>query len=193
MSAARTAAAYPRAHEVDVALRDGSALHLRPVKAEDAPAVLAFLESLSPQSVGLRFFGAPDLRWASEWSTDVDYADRYGLVATTGAEETIVGHGAYVRTGDDRAEVAFMIADAWQGRGVATIMLLHLAAAADEHGISLFVAEVLPENQRMLEVFEESGFTVRRRVKDRVIEVELPTSLSAQARERFERREQIGR
>ena len=56
MSAARTAAAYPRAHEVDVALRDGSALHLRPVRADDGPAVLAFLESLSPQSVGLRFF-----------------------------------------------------------------------------------------------------------------------------------------
>jgi acetate---CoA ligase (ADP-forming) len=191
MSVARAGAAYPRAHAVDVALRDGSTLHLRPVRGEDGPAVLAFLESLSPQSVGLRFFGAPDLKWVSEWSTDVDYADRYGLVATTGVEQTIVGHSAYVRTGDDRAEVAFMIADAWHGRGIATIMLLHLAAAADEHGISVFVAEVLPQNQRMLEVFEESGFTVRRRVKDQVIEVELPTSLSAQARERFERREQI--
>ena len=68
-----------RADAVDVALRDGSALHLRPVRGEDGPAVLAFLQSLSPQSVGLRFFGAPDLRWASEWSTDVDYDRLAGI------------------------------------------------------------------------------------------------------------------
>jgi acetyl coenzyme A synthetase (ADP forming)-like protein len=190
MSTTRATAHYPSAHVVDVALRDGSALHLRPVKAGDEPAVHAFLESLSPQSVGLRFFGAPDLGWATKWSVDVDYADSYALVATTGAEQRIVGHGAYVRTGGDRAEVAFMVADDWQGRGVATIMLLHLAAAAEEHGISRFVAEVLPQNERMLDVFQESGFSSRRRLKDQAIEIELPTSLSAQARERFEQREQ---
>ncbi|HYM46319.1 MAG TPA: GNAT family N-acetyltransferase [Solirubrobacteraceae bacterium] len=182
--------AYPSAHVVDVALRDGSSVHIRPVRAEDGPAIRAFLESLSPETIDLRFFGAPNLEWVADWSVDVDYRDRYALVATTGPRETVVAHGAYIRVGEDRAEVAFMVADAWQGRGIATVMLAHLAAAAEEHGISTFVAEVLPHNRRMLEVFSESGFAQERHAKEDVVEVELPTSLSAQARERLERREQ---
>jgi predicted CoA-binding protein len=174
---------------VDVALRDGSALHIRAVREQDGAGIPTFLESLSPQSIGLRFFGAPDIEWAARWSIDVDYRDRYALIATTGPEQTIVGHGAYVRTGEDRAEVAFTISDAWQGRGITTIML-HLAAAADEHGISLFVAEVLPRNRRMLEVFRECGFSLKRRMTGGLIEIELPTSLSGEARERYEQREQ---
>jgi acetate---CoA ligase (ADP-forming) len=190
MSTTRTPPPYPSAHVVDVALRDGSTVHIRPVSERDGPAVRAFLESLSRQSVALRFFGAANLDWATDWSVEVDYSDRYALVATTGRDQAIVGHGAYVRVDESRAEVAFTISDSWQGRGIATIMLLHLAAAADEHGIDAFVAEVLPQNRRMLEVFGESGFSLRRRTRDRVIEFELPTSLSAQARERFEQREQ---
>ena len=62
-----------------------------------------------------------------------------------------MAHAAYVRTGPDRAEVAFMVADAWQGHGIATIMLGHLAAAAEEHGIAVFTAEVLPSNHRMIQ------------------------------------------
>jgi acetyl coenzyme A synthetase (ADP forming)-like protein len=182
--------AYPREHAVDVALRDGSTVHIRPVAADDGPAIHTFLESLSQRSLALRFFGAVSLDWATGWSTEVDYADRYALVATTGRGEEIIGHGAYVRVDESRAEVGFMIADAWQGRGIATIMLLHLAAAADEHGIGAFVAEVLPENRRMLDVFSESGFSLRRRLRERVVEIELPTSLSARARERFEERDQ---
>ncbi len=181
---------YPESHAVDVALRDGSTLHVCPVTGADRPAIEAFLHALSPQSIALRFFGQVNLDWAVEWATDVDYADRYALIATTGPDRTIVGHGAYIRIDETRAEVAFMISDAWQGRGIATILLLHLAAAADEHGISVFLATVLPGNRQMLEVFRESGFSLKRRTKDEVVEIELPTSLSARARERVEQREQ---
>jgi len=187
----RASANYPSAYEVDVALRDGSSLHIRPVTAEDRPAIDAFLGGLSPDSISFRFFGAINLDWVAEWATDVDYSDRYALIASTGPEQTIVGHGAYVRIDQTRAEVAFLISDAWQGRGIATIMLLHLAAAADEHGISAFLASVLPRNERMLEVFRESGFSLKRHTKDEVVEIELPTSLSARARESVEQREQI--
>ena len=190
MSSASERPPYPSAQVADVALRDGSTVHIRRVSERDGPAVRAFLESLSSQSVALRFFGAPSLDWATSWSIDVDYSDRYALVATSGREQAIVGHGAYVRLDESRAEVAFTISDAWQGRGIATIMLLHLAAVADAHGISAFVAEVLPHNRRMLDVFADSGFVLRRRMRDRVIELELPTSLSAHARERFEQRAQ---
>ena len=112
MSSAGATPAYPQSHVVDVALRDGSALHIRPVREQDGAGIPTFLESLSPQSIGLRFFGAPDIEWAARWSIDVDYSDRYALIATTGREQAIVGHGAYIRTGEDRAEVAFMISDA---------------------------------------------------------------------------------
>src|SRR5205823_7921001 len=96
----------------------------------------------------------------------------------------------YLQTGPDRAEVAFAIADDVQGRGLGTILLGQLAETAAESGISLFEARVLPENRRMIEVFRESGFPVQVRSESGDVAVELPTSLSAEAVERFERREQ---
>ncbi len=182
--------AYPEASETDVALRDGSTLHIRAVTAEDRPAIEVFLKGLSRESIGFRFFGAVNLDWVAGWSVDVDYADRHALVAVFGPRHRIVAHAAYVRTGRERAEVAFLVDDAWQGKGIATIMLAHLAAAAQEHGIAIFTAEVLPHNHRMIEVFRDSGFPVARRSGGEVIEIELPTSLSAPALERFQRREQ---
>jgi len=178
------------AGDVDVALRDGSTLHLRPVNAEDRSAIRAFLEGLSRESIGFRFFGAVNLDWATDWSVEIDPAQRYALVATAGTEHTIVAHGAYIHTGEERAEVAFMVSDAWQGYGIATIMLAHLAAVAEEHGIAVFTAEVLPHNRRMIDVFRDSGFPVEQHAKSDIIEIELPTSLSPQALERFDERQQ---
>jgi acetate---CoA ligase (ADP-forming) len=192
----RQTSAYPDASETDVALRDGSTLHIRPVIAGDRPAIEAFLKGLSQESIGFRFFGAANLDWVAGWSVDVDYLDRYALVAVSGPEHRIVAHAAYVRTSgehptaDGRAEVAFLVDDGWQGKGIATIMLAHLAAAAREHGIETFTAEVLPHNHRMIEVFRDSGFPVELRSGGEVLEITLPTSLSAPALERFERREQ---
>jgi acetyl coenzyme A synthetase (ADP forming)-like protein len=174
---------------IDVALRDGSTLRVRPVAPTDAPAVRVFFQALSLESIGLRFFGAPNVDWITKWAVDVDYADRYALVATSGPAQDVVGHGAYIRIDAERAEVAFVVADEWQGYGIATIMLGQLAAAAQEHGISVFTAEVLPRNHRMIDVFRHSGFPVELHIRGEVIEVEFPTSLSAQALERFEQRE----
>lgn len=182
--------AYPTASEVDVALRDGSSLHIRPVTADDRPAIDVFLRSLSPEAIGFRFFGAVDLDWAANWAVDVDYADRYALVATSGAAQEVVAHAAYVRTAPERAEVAFLVSERWQGHGIATIMLAHLAAVAERHGIVSFTAEVLPHNRRMIDVFRDSGFAVSARQAGDVVEIELPTSLSEDVLERLEQREQ---
>ncbi len=181
---------YPEACEVDVALRDGSTVHVRPVAVGDRPAIEDFLHALSPESIGFRFFGRINLDWVANWSMEVYHGDRYALVATTGPDQAIVAHAAYIRTGPDRAEVAFTVADAWQEHGIATIMLAHLAAAAEEHGITVFTAEVLPANHRMIHVFRDSGFAVALRSGDGVIEVELPTSRSQRTRESFEQRDQ---
>jgi acetyl coenzyme A synthetase (ADP forming)-like protein len=182
-------APYPREREADVVLRDGSTVHVRPVRRDEEDAIRAFLENVSPESIAFRFFGAPNLSWVVAWSVDVDYADRYALVAETGSPREIIAHAAYLRESEQRAEVAFLVADAWQGRGISTILLAHLAALAEAHGISTFTAQVLPANHRMIEVFRESGFPVEMRSTPDAIEVEFPVSLSPAARARFEERE----
>jgi acetyl coenzyme A synthetase (ADP forming)-like protein len=179
---------YPRGFETDVALRDGLTVHVRPVRAEDEPAIRTFLEAISPDSIGFRFFGTADLDWVTAWSIDVDYADRFALIAESGTPSRIIAHAAYIRINDGRAEVAFLVADAWQGRGISTIMLAHLAGAAAQHGIATFTADVLPANHRMIDVFRQSGFPVDMQSSPDAIEIELPTSLSPDALARFEER-----
>jgi acetyl coenzyme A synthetase (ADP forming)-like protein len=184
--------AYPAHREADVALRDGATVHVRPVRSGDDEAILGFLQELSPDSRWMRFFAArADLRRLARSAVDVDYRDRYGLVATTGTDRTVVGHAVYMRTGSHRAEVAFAVADRFQGRGLGTILLGQLAEAAAENGVALFEAQVLPENHRMIEVFRESGFPVEIRSQPGQITVEFPASLTSGAVERFERREQL--
>ena len=172
-----------RHHEADLALRDGSTVHVRPVRAEDAPAVRAFFERLSPRSIALRFFcGFPDLDRAVRWATEVDDLHRYGLVAT-GADGRVVAHAGWERDPDrpERAEVAFAIADAMQHNGLGTILLGQLIEAADQAGVAVLSAEVLPQNQHMLHVFRDSGIPVTTRTLPGVVLVELPTSRSPAA------------
>lgn len=188
---APTGSAYPHEREADVALRDGSTVHVRPVRADDGAAIRAFLGHVSAESIAFRFFGTPNLDWVIDWSLDVDYADRFALVAETGNPSAIVAHAAYVREGADRAEVAFLVADPWQGRGISTILLAHLADIATAHAIHTFTASVLPANHRMIEVFRESGFPVEMHSRPGEIGIEFPTSLTPGALERFEERERI--
>ncbi|HTX46495.1 MAG TPA: GNAT family N-acetyltransferase [Solirubrobacteraceae bacterium] len=181
--------AYPAEQSVDVALRDGSTIHVRPVRPDDRDGIEALLRSMSNESLYLRCFGSVNPRWLADWSVDVDYAGRYGVVATTGLEQEIVAHGAYVRFEETRAEVAFEVADRMQGHGIATLLLAHLAGIAARNGIFTFTAEVLPSNHKMLEVFRTSGFPTTMRAIRGVTEVEFPTELSAETLEAFERRE----
>ncbi|HEX6675945.1 MAG TPA: GNAT family N-acetyltransferase [Actinomycetes bacterium] len=184
---------YPRHREADVVLRDGSTVHVRPSRPEDAPAVRELLGGLSEESTWLRFFsGFPDLDASARWATEVDYRRRYGLVATIGRDGEVVGHAGWERESErpERAEVAFVVADRMQGRGLGTILLGQLAEVAGEAGVTVFVAEVLPENHRMVGVFRDSGFPLTTHTVPGLILVEFPTSLTPAARERFERREQ---
>jgi GNAT superfamily N-acetyltransferase len=141
MSAEKSTARYPREREADVVLRDGSTVRVRPVRADDEPAIRAFLKTVSRESIAFRFFGIPRTDWVVAWSLDVDYADRFALVAESGGPRKIVAHAAYLRENRGGAEVAFLVADAWQGRGISTILLAHLAGLAEEQGISTFTAQ----------------------------------------------------
>jgi acetyl coenzyme A synthetase (ADP forming)-like protein len=202
LSAGPPSEAALAAREVDVALRDGAPVHVRPVRPDDLPALRTFLGRLSPSSQRLRWFtGAADMDAAARWAADVDRRERDGLIALTGTVSgtasgedgagTIVGHAAWVRLGPDRAEVAFETADTMQGRGLATILLAHLAFGARAQGIGTFVAEVLPENHAMLGVFRDSGLPLHVRSEPGVLRVEMPTALTEEARERFAQRESI--
>jgi acetyl coenzyme A synthetase (ADP forming)-like protein len=186
------AATYPAEREADVALRDGSVVHVRPIRAADEPALLAFLRSLSDEDRRTRFFSLGiDLTRTAHEQADVDYIQSLGLLATTGSEEHIVGHALYAPCGEGRAEVAFAIARDYQGRGLATLLLGQLAEAAAAHGIHTFEAVVLPENRRMLTVFRESGFPMQAHFAGDTIEVSFPTSLAPEALARFEQREEL--
>ncbi|WP_298252830.1 bifunctional GNAT family N-acetyltransferase/acetate--CoA ligase family protein [uncultured Arthrobacter sp.] len=161
---------YPSYWEADVILRDGGTAHLRPISPADADAVQAFHIRQSQNSIYLRFFTYKAKLSARELKrfTEVDHRDRVAFVITRGAE--IVGIGRYDRLDDPlEAEVAFNVSDSYQGRGLGSILLEHLAAAARENGIRRFSAEVLPENRKMITVFAEAGYEVNRHFDDGVV------------------------
>jgi acetyl coenzyme A synthetase (ADP forming)-like protein len=183
---------YPAQLEAEVALRDGSLTHIRPVRPDDADALLAFLRALPDEDRRLRFFTlGNDLARTARDETNVDYVRSLGLVATAGPDQRIVGHGLYAPFDDGRAEVAFAIAHEYQGRGLATLLLGQLAEAAAANGIDTFDAIVLPENRRMLDVFRHSGFPIKIHYDMDSVDVSLPTSLRADGLARFEQREEV--
>jgi acetyl coenzyme A synthetase (ADP forming)-like protein len=182
---------YPAHREADIALRDGSTVHVRPVRPDDRDRLLTFLQRLSVPSKAFRFFSASaNLEYAATEFAKVDYHDRFGLVATAGHEGHVVAHAMYVRTRDEHAELAFAVSDEYQGRGVGTLLLAHLTEIAGDAGITVLEAETLPENHKMIEVFRESGIPYSMRSEPGSIRVELPAALSSDAIERFEKREQ---
>ena len=178
-------AGYPAEWEADVVLRDGSVGHVRPIVPADLERVRRFHSRQSDESIYLRFF-AP-LRELSERDlhrfTHVDYRDRVALVVTHRGE--IVGIGRYDRIDAHSAEVAFNISDHFQGRGIGSVLLEHLADIARDVGITAFEAEVLPQNQKMLRVFADAGYVVSRRVEDGIVQVHFdiePTEKSESVR-----------
>jgi RimJ/RimL family protein N-acetyltransferase len=175
---------------LDVVLRDGSTVRLRPVRGDDIGRLRTFLENLSEQARWFRFFsGAVSLDDAARAA--VEAGGGLSLVAVTGADEHIIGQGGYFPLDDGRAEVAFAVADRWQDHGIATILLAHLADAAADAGIGTFVAFVLPGNHRMITVFRTSGYPVEVRAVADEITVSLPTSLTPEGRRQFEERERM--
>ncbi|MFD8497235.1 GNAT family N-acetyltransferase [Amycolatopsis sp. NPDC059657] len=164
---------YPRHWEADVLLSDGGTVHLRPVIPDDADGLVALHGRLSERSRYFRYFGAyPRIPQRDlERFSVVDHHDRVAFVALLGDE--IIAVGRYERLDDGpSAEVAFVVDDAHQGRGLGSILLEHLAAAAAECGLSRFVAEVLAENSPMVRVFRDAGYQVSREIEEGVLHLE---------------------
>jgi acetyl coenzyme A synthetase (ADP forming)-like protein len=185
-------ATYPAHREATIVLRDGSTLTIRPVRAEDAADLGRFFSDLSLESRVFRFFAAvANADRSIQRMVNVDYMSSYGLVAVAGAKPQIVGHAMYVVIGRRTAEMALAVADAYQGRGLGTILLGQLAEAAAAAGIEMFEAVVRPENHRMLQMLRESGFPVQARSEPGEVHAELPTKISPEGLRQFDDRERL--
>ena len=174
---------YPAEWEADVVLKDGSVAHVRPIVPDDGDGLRRFHAGQSAESIYLRFF-AP-LKTLSDKDvarfTQVDYQSRVALVATVRGE--IIGVARYDRLDTTTAEVAFNISDAFQGKGVGSVLLEHLAAVAQERGVAKFVADVLPQNRKMIQVFNDAGYEVSHHFDNGVIAVafEIEPTVQSQA------------
>ncbi|MGW7259866.1 bifunctional acetate--CoA ligase family protein/GNAT family N-acetyltransferase [Streptomyces sp. NPDC054834] len=172
---------YPAHWEADVVLRDGGTARIRPITVDDADRLVSFYEQVSDESKYYRFF-APYPRLSAKdvhRFTHHDFVDRVGLAATVGGEfiatvryDRIGADGMPASAPSDEAEVAFLVQDAHQGRGVASALLEHVAAVARERGIRRFAAEVLPANTKMIKVFTDAGYTQKRSFEDGVVRLE---------------------
>ncbi|HYJ84821.1 MAG TPA: GNAT family N-acetyltransferase [Pyrinomonadaceae bacterium] len=176
----------------DVVLRDGSTVRIRVMRAADELGLLALLQSLSEESRWMRFYSsASGTALATEAHREANLDHTFGLLAFSGAEERVVGHAFYAVVDEHRAEVAFTIANDFQGRGLGTILLGQLAEVAVANGIQVFEAEVVAANHAMLNVFRASGFPIEVDATAGQLHVTFPTSFSAEAIARFEQRETI--
>ncbi|GAA3230649.1 GNAT family N-acetyltransferase [Actinocorallia longicatena] len=181
---------YPDHWEADVVLSDGGTAHLRPIRSGDAELLTTFYARVSAESIYYRFF-SPRPRLSDRevvHFTTVDYSDRVALIAVIG--DQMVGVVRYDRTKEPgEAEVAFLIEDAHQGRGVGSVLLEHIAAAARERGVQRFVAHVLPDNRKMSKVFRDAGYAVAQRFEDGVLQLHLDLAPTETSREVMAARE----
>ncbi|MET4921941.1 GNAT family N-acetyltransferase [Streptomyces sp. PSRA5] len=182
--------AYPAHWEADVVLRDGGTARVRPITTDDAERLVSFYEQVSDESKYYRFF-APYPRLSDKdvyRFTHHDYVDRVGLAVTVGGEfvatvryDRIDSRGMPASAPADEAEVAFLVQDAHQGRGIASALLEHIAAVARERGIRRFAAEVLPANNKMIKVFRDAGFTQKRNFEDGSVRLVLDLEPTAES------------
>jgi RimJ/RimL family protein N-acetyltransferase len=174
----------PARFRLPLVLRDGTAVVIRAVRADDRPRIVRAFHALEPESVYTRLFSYR--KELSEADLDrvaaVDFVDAVVLVvakpgaAADGDEVLIGGVSYYARTSPDGsrvAEIAFTIEEDYQGLGLAGKLLEIAAAIARCQGVARFEAEVLPVNAPMLAVFRRSGLPLTEAVQDDVVHVEM--------------------
>ncbi|MEO8585934.1 MAG: GNAT family N-acetyltransferase [Acidobacteriota bacterium] len=164
--------AYPAGDEEDVALKDGTAVHLRPIRDTDEAGLLSLYDRLSPESLYFRFFAVPDKDLGKiAYLTHVDYDRRYAIVAETAGDVVGIARWESLADRPGHVEVAFTVADAFQGRGLGSILFRRLAELARARGIAVFEAEVLKNNERMLRVFERTDLPTATRDQGSILTI----------------------
>nr|WP_232017123.1 GNAT family N-acetyltransferase [Gordonia insulae] len=178
----------------DVLASDGGVVHLRPIVPDDADRVVRFHGGLSERTRYMRYFGPTPTLPPREVArmTTVDYQKRVAIVAVLGGDIIAIGlyEGLEFDGKPESAEVAFVVADDHQGRGLGPILLEHLAGAAAENGFTRFEAEVLSENPNMVAVFRDAGYQLSRSFDGSTVHVEFlidPTEAMLSVRNARER------
>jgi L-amino acid N-acyltransferase YncA len=163
-----------------IALRDGTVVQVRPIVPDDAPRLVALYDRLSLDTRYHRFFAAmrrlpPD--WARFLAT-VDYRTRLALVVEApGDPDAVIAVARYEPTGaPDTAEVAFVVQDGWQDRGLGTLLFQALLGAATANGICRFRAWVLADNRRMLDLIARYGKIEGRTIESGVVDITFTAS-----------------
>ena len=176
-----------------VLLKDGQGVLLRRAEPEDLERVEGFLNGLSKRTLALRFMAGVS-KVPRKFVEDLCHWEphlRACLLAVEGDEERILGLGNYAGDGGSVAEVAFIVADEDQGRGIATIILEKLGGLAAGAGYVGFEAEMLFENKKMIHVFKDSGFETRQAMEGGTIHVRFPLNAPEALRERTGVRERV--
>ncbi len=160
--------------EADVILRDGRTAHIRPITDQDEQLLVEFYSRVSDESKYYRFFSPMPVLSERDVRrfTHVDHHDRVALVMLL--QGRMIAVGRYDVVDPREAEVAFLVEDQHQGRGIAQLLLEHLAQAGRENGVERFTAEVLPDNHRMIQTFRDAGYHVASGYADGVITLEFP-------------------
>ncbi len=184
------------AYHEHVLLKDGQGIFLKPATEKDISIVDSFMKRISRESLRMRFMAS--ISEVSETTIknlcNGDFKQDGCILAITGEGEAkkVIGLGNYVATGNGHsAEVAFLIEDAYQGRGISTILIERLAGLAAANGFIDFEAEVLPDNQPMMNVFKSSGFEKHRVWSSDTVHFELPVKGGGQTWEISQLRERI--
>ena len=183
---------------IEVILRSGQSLRVRPIRPDDKKRLEDFFYRLSPHTRYLRFQYVKESITEEElkYFTEVTPPQRYAYVATVGegGSERILAVGRWDMLPDGKtAEVAFTVEDNIQMRGVGTILIEEISRAAAKFNITALEAEVLQENTRMLEVFEESGFRLKKRFSSGVYSITIDLKDQEEYEKRQAQRDHIAR
>ncbi len=154
-------------------LDDGTQVSFRSILPTDEPHMRDLLYNLSQETIYYRFMSRQQ-RFTHRQILDFVYIDHRRDVAIVGTvpeahgEEIIAVGRYYLNSRNNRAEVAFVVRDGWQNKGIGSFMFRHLIAIARRNGIAGFTAEVLRDNYRMQAIFNHSGYRVQSRLEDEV-------------------------
>ncbi len=169
---------YPERLETHRTTKEGLEIRLRPVKISDEPLLKDFFYSLSDDSIYKRFISArrdmPHERLQE--FVAIDYTKEMVILAVMGNEgnEEVVGVAQYgIDERTHTAEVAFVVRDDYQDRGIGTELLSYLTYLAKKQGLLGFTAEVLVDNREMLSLFEKAGFDIDKRSVEGVYELRM--------------------
>ncbi len=173
---------YPTRYVAPWTMKGGGSINIRPIRPEDEPCMVKFHETLSERTVYLRYFHLMNLEQRTQHDRltricFIDYDREMALVAERrnpeSGENEILGVGRMTKIlGTSEAEIAVVISDQWQGRGLGKELLARLLIVGADEKLTKLTADILPDNREVMRVCEKLGFTLKHSLDDEVVRAE---------------------